>query len=109
MKGTVYCAENRLTNEKIVENARAFQAMGAQFINVAGYGYGESPFRYCPDYFPYPEVGGDMRPYMDQYRGKGLWTDSARYIKQAVSVPVITAGRMTEEIAEKILEDGMQI
>lgn len=106
MNGREYCASNGLTIEESVENARAFEAMGAQFINVAGYGYGEAPFRYCPDYFPYPEVEPEMAKYLDQYRGKGLWTDSARHIKQAVHVPVITAGRMTEEKAEKILADG---
>lgn len=106
MNGREYCARNGLTIEESVENARAFEAMGAQFINVAGYGYGEAPFRYCPDYFPYPEVEPEMAQYLGQYRGKGLWTDSARHIKQAVHVPVITAGRMTEETAEKILADG---
>lgn len=106
MNGREYCARNGLTIEESVENARAFEAMGAQFINVAGYGYGEAPFRYCPDYFPYPEVEPEMAQYLAQYRGKGLWTDSARHIKQAVHVPVITAGRMTEETAEKILADG---
>ncbi|WP_294557644.1 FAD-dependent oxidoreductase [uncultured Mailhella sp.] len=106
MNGREYGAKGAITIEEAVENARAFEAMGAQFINVAGYGYGEAPFRYCPDYFPYPEPEDFMKPYMDAYRGKGLWTDSASHIKKAVNVPVITAGRMNEDLAEKVLEDG---
>jgi len=106
MNGREYCARNALTIEESMENAKAFEAMGAQFINVAGYGYGEAPFRYCPDYFPYPEPEEAMKPYMDMYRGKGLWTDSASHIKKVVSVPVITAGRINEDLAERILNDG---
>ena len=43
---------------------------------------------------------------MDEYRGKGLWTAVARQIKDAVDVPVITAGRMDENLAERVLEAG---
>ncbi len=106
MNGREYGARGAIVIEEAMENAKAFEAAGAQFINVAGYGYGEAPFRYCPDYFPYPEPDDFMIPYMDAYRGKGLWTDSASHIKKVVSVPVITAGRMNEDLAEKILEDG---
>ncbi len=55
MNGREYGAKNGITIEESMKNARAFEAAGAQFSNVAGYGYGEAPFRYCPDYFPYPE------------------------------------------------------
>ena len=79
---------------------------GAQYISIAGYGYGPTPFRYCPDYFPYPEPDPFMEPFMDEYRGKGLWTAVARQIKDAVDVPVITAGRMDENLAERVLEAG---
>ncbi|MCQ2444738.1 MAG: NAD(P)/FAD-dependent oxidoreductase, partial [Mailhella sp.] len=106
MNGREYCAPNGLTIEESIENAIAFEKMGAQFINVAGYGYGEAPFRYCPDYFPYPEPEEQMLPFMEAYKGKGLWTDSASQIKKHVHVPVITAGRMTEDLAEKVLADG---
>ncbi len=106
MNGREYGAKGGITIEIAMENAQAFEAMGAQYINVAGYGYGESPFRYCPDYFPYPEPEDFMLPYMDAYKGKGLWTDSASRIKKVVTVPVITAGRMNEDLAEKVLEDG---
>lgn len=106
MNGREYGAKGAITIEEAMENAKAFEKAGAQFINVAGYGYGEAPFRYCPDYFPYPEPDGFMLPYMEAYKGKGLWTDSAAQIKKVVNVPVITAGRMNEDLAEKVLADG---
>lgn len=95
-----------ITAEQAAENARAFVEAGAQYISIAGYGYGPTPFRYCPDYFPYPEPDPFMEPFMDEYRGVGLWTAVARQIKDAVDVPVITAGRMDENLAERVLEAG---
>lgn len=106
MNGREYGAKKGITLEEAVENAQAFEAAGAQFLNVAGYGYGTMPFRYCPDYFPYPEPEDFMEPYMDIYRHKGLWTDSAGYVKKVVHVPVITAGRMNEDLAERVLNEG---
>ncbi len=87
-----------ITAEQAAENARAFVEAGAQYISIAGYGYGPTPFRYCPDYF-HPELDPFMEPFMDEYRGVGLWTAVARRIKDAVDVPVITAGRMDENLA----------
>lgn len=106
INGREYGAKGGITIEEAMENAVAFESAGAAFINVAGYGYGEAPFRYCPDYFPYPEPDDFMLEHMNDYRTKGLWTASASYIKKVVKAPVITAGRMHEDLAERILTDG---
>lgn len=106
INGREYGAKGGITIEEAMENAVAFEAAGAKFINVAGYGYGQAPFRYCPDYFPYPEPDDFMLPHMESYKGKGLWTASATRIKTVVKVPVITAGRMDEDLAERVLTDG---
>lgn len=95
-----------ITPEDAAENAKAFVEAGAQYISVAGYGYGPTPFRYCPDYFAYPDPYEFMEPFMDEYRDKGLWTANVRTIKDAVDVPVMTAGRMDENLAERVLEEG---
>ena len=106
LNGREYGAKNGITIEEAMENAIALEEAGAQYLNVAGYGYGTMPFRYCPDYFPYPEPEDFMVPYMDVYHDKGLWTDSASSIKKVAHVPVITAGRMDEDLAERVLNDG---
>ncbi len=80
-----------ITAEQAAENARAFVEAGAQYISIAGYGYGPTPFRYCPDYFPYPEPDPFMEPFMDEYRGVGLWTAVARRIKDAVETIALVA------------------
>ncbi|AOV97590.1 NADH:flavin oxidoreductase [Edwardsiella hoshinae] len=106
INGREYGAAGAITITEAMENAVALEQAGAQFINVAGYGYGNAPFRYCPDYFPYPEPDDFMLPYMASWHDKGLWTDSARQIRKVVNVAVITAGRMDEDRAERILRDG---
>ena len=89
------------------ETAKALVAAGAQYVNVAGYGYGPLSFRYCPDYFPYPDPEPHMVPFMEAYRTRGLWNEGTVAVKRAVGdVPVITAGRMDEDLAEDVLEKG---
>jgi len=88
------------------ETAKALQAGGAQYISVAGYGYGPLSFRYCPDYFPYPDPEPHMEPFMDLYETRGLWNEGTVAVKHAVDVPVFTAGRMDENLAEDVLEKG---
>lgn len=95
-----------ITPEIAVENARALEAAGAQYISVSMYGYGPLSFRYCPDYFPYPDPEPHMVPYMDRYNDLGLIHLPAKMIKAAVKVPVMMAGRMDEDKAERILEAG---
>ena len=95
-----------ITPKIAVENARALEAAGAQYISVSMYGYGPLSFRYCPDYFPYPDPEPHMVPYMDRYNDLGLIHLPAKMIKAAVKVPVMMAGRMDEDKAERILEAG---
>ncbi len=95
-----------ITPQIAVENARALEAAGAQYISVSMYGYGPLSFRYCPDYFPYPDPEPHMVPYMERYNDLGLIHLPAKMIKEAVSVPVMMAGRMDEDKAERILEAG---
>lgn len=89
------------------ETAKSLVAAGAQYVNVAGYGYGPLSFRYCPDYFEYPEPEPHMVPFMDAFYTRGLWNEGTVAVKKAVgNTPVITAGRMDEDLAEDILEKG---
>lgn len=106
LNGQEFGAKNALTIEEAVENSKALTDAGAEFISVSGYGFGPLAMRYCPDYFPYPEPEPHMAQYMDRYKGQGLWVEPAARIKKAVNVPVIVAGRMNEDLAEKILEQG---
>lgn len=106
INGQEWGAKGVITIEEAVENARVLEAAGADYINVSGYGLGPLPFRYCPDYFQYPEAEEHMKPYMNRFKGDGLLIEPAAAIKKAVKVPVICAGRMDEDKGEAILQQG---
>ena len=95
-----------ITPELAVENAKALEKAGYQYISVSGYGYGPLPFRFVPDYFTYPDPEPHMVPYMKDYYGLGLWMPATKMVKQAVSVPVIGCGRMDENKGEQVIEEG---
>lgn len=106
MNGHEWGAKGELTVEEAVEAAKIFEKAGVNYISVSGYGYGPLPFRYLPDYWPYPEPEEHMKPYMDDYRGLGLLVPPAEAIKKAVSIPVIAVGRMDENKGEAVLAQG---
>lgn len=96
-----------MTIEESKQIAQIFEAAGACYISVSGYGYGPLPMTYVPDYFPYPEPEEYMKPYMDRYKGVGLYAYAATEIKKVVKkVPVIAVGRMDENKAEHLLQEG---
>lgn len=106
MNGQEWGAKGALTNEEAVEAAKIFEKAGVDYISVSGYGYGPLPWRYLPDYWPYPEPEEHMKPYMDDFRGLGLLVPRAEAIKKAVTVPVITVGRMDEVKGEAAIAQG---
>ena len=106
MNGQEWGADKGLTIAETVPIAKIFEGAGVRYISVSGYGFGPLPFRYLPDYWPYPEPEEHMKPYLKDFMGDGLLIPAAAAIKQAVNIPVIAVGRLDEAKAEKILEEG---
>ena len=106
MNGQEWGADKGLTIAETVAIAKIFEGAGVRYISVSGYGFGPLPFRYLPDYWPYPEPEEHMKPYLKDFMGDGLLIPAAAAIKQAVNIPVIAVGRLDEAKAEKILEEG---
>ena len=95
-----------LTIADAKDNAVALEKAGVDYVSVSGYGFGPLYFRYCPDYFPYPQPESHMQQFMARFRKESLWAEPARAIKQVVEVPVMVSGRMDENRAEACLRDG---
>ena len=55
MNGQEWGADKGLTIAETVAIAKIFEGAGVRYISVSGYGFGPLPFRYLPDYWPYPE------------------------------------------------------
>lgn len=106
MNGQEWGAEGRLTPDVAARIAAKLAETGIDYLSVNGYGYGPNPFKYCPDYFPYPEPEDFMKPFMDEYAGDGINMAGVVAIKRAVDIPVIAAGRLDERSGEAALEAG---
>ncbi|WP_290705216.1 MULTISPECIES: FAD-dependent oxidoreductase [Gordonia] len=88
--GKEYGEDDGLTTEEAAQAAHLFQAAGADAIDVTG--WGRNPFVNFTD-GPLPDA-------------LGAYVELAGAVKQAVTIPVITVGRVLPDIGEKAIADG---
>ncbi|MEU1980856.1 FAD-dependent oxidoreductase [Nocardia sp. NPDC019395] len=88
--GREFGEEGALTTEEAVRAAALFDAAGADAIHVTG--WGRNPFSNFTD-GPLPDT-------------IGAYTALAAEVKKAVSIPVITVGRVLPDIGEKAIAEG---
>jgi 2,4-dienoyl-CoA reductase (NADPH2) len=105
INGQEFGHPNAITPAEAAEASKFLEAAGVDYISVTGYGYGKIPMQYVADYWPYPEPDDFMKPYVKRFK-TGLTVPAAEAVKKAVNVPVITVGRLDEELGEEILRDG---
>ena len=105
INGQEFGHPNAMTPEEGARAAVLLEAAGADYISVTGYGYGTEPMQYVADYWPYPEPDDFMRPYVKRFK-TGLLVPAAEATKKAVRLPVITVGRLDEDLGEQILREG---
>ncbi len=106
MNGEEWGSNRRLVPDESSRIAKILEEAGADYISVTGYGYGPLPFRYVPDYWPYPDPEEHMKPFMYAFKRQGIVIPGTEAIKKSVSIPVIGTGRLTPELAEEILQQG---
>lgn len=104
--GQEYGHPDAITIEEGVEIAKAYDAAGADYISVTGYGYGPVPMQFALDYWMYPTPDEDMKQFLPRLDGAGLSVPPAAAIKAAVKAPVFGVGFATPEKAEMALEEG---
>lgn len=88
--GREFGEDDALTTEEAKQASALFEAAGADAIHVTG--WGRNPFSNFTD-----------GPLPDRV---GAYTELAGEVKKAVSIPVITVGRVLPEIGEKVLAEG---
>ena len=90
---------------------RILAAAGADAIQVRNHWIGYHVGGYLPDVLFYPEPPIPTREFPAEYnwshRGVGANLLLAAGMKKAVSIPVITVGRLDPELGERVLRDGM--
>ncbi|ROZ50352.1 FAD-binding protein [Rhodococcus sp. WS3] len=90
LAGQEYGETDGLTVDEAVAAAKMFEEAGADAIHVTGTAL--NAFANFTD-GPLPDK-------------VGFYTDNATRIKQAISIPVITVGRMLPEVGEKMIAEG---
>ncbi len=90
--------------------ARLLQEAGADAIQVRSNWMGYHVGGYLPDVLFYPEPPVPLKSfpeeYNSKYRGAGANLNLAAGVKRAVSIPVITVGKITPALGEKALRQG---
>lgn len=88
--GREFGEDDALTTEEAKQASALFEAAGADAVHVTG--WGRNPFSNFTD-----------GPLPDRV---GAYTELAGEVKKAVSIPVITVGRVLPEIGEKVIAEG---
>jgi len=105
MNGKEWGHELGTTNEEAIEFATMFEAAGADYLQVSGYGYGEHWLCAFPDLVLYPEVTPTTKKLADRIPAGALIPEAAE-IKAAVGIPVSGVGRLSLESAAKAVAEG---
>jgi 2,4-dienoyl-CoA reductase (NADPH2) len=105
--------EKGLTPEESCGIARILESSGADAIHVRVHFYNRPSHpdnrisTEFPDIAMYPEVPFPLGPGADTSRhGAGGWTPVAAMIKRAVSIPVISVGRLDADLGENLIRRG---
>jgi 2,4-dienoyl-CoA reductase (NADPH2) len=89
--------------------AQILEAAGADGIHVRGYGFGDFSFTNIlwPENIFYPEPPKFLPKVIDgSHNGAGAVVPMAAALKEVVSIPIITVGRINPILGEKILQQG---
>ena len=107
MNGAEFGLENGITIEEAKEFAKMFEEAGVDYIQVRACGYGEYHGIPWNEMIFYPEPPKPVSKLLDgRNNGIGAIVPLAAKIKEVVSIPVITVGRLDPEIGEDILKKG---
>ncbi len=102
--------EKCLTVDEFKKIAWIAQEAGANAIMVRSIWLGKHISGFLPETIFYPELPVPLSDYNKKFDwsqlGAGAQVPFAAAVKQAVSIPVITVGRLDAELGEKVLKEG---
>lgn len=106
INGAEYGGNNGLTIEESQGLARILERAGANSIQVRSYRFGNVTSLW-PEQLLYPEPLEQLPTELDWSKtGAGAYVPLAAAIKQVVSIPIITVGRLDPNLGEKALREG---
>ena len=107
INGVEYGVDGGITLGESKVASQMLEEAGADYISVSAGGYGEYSYLQWPEQIFRPEPPEPLGEGIDgRHGGAGALVPLAEAIKRTVSVPVITVGGLSPDIAEKILRQG---
>ncbi|NQT72235.1 MAG: FAD-dependent oxidoreductase [Chloroflexi bacterium] len=105
INGAEYGGDDGISIEESQSLARIMEQAGANSIQVRSYMFGNI-LSLWPEQLLYPEPLEHLPSALDWSRnGAGAYVPLAAAVKQVVSIPVITVGRLDPALGEKVLRD----
>jgi 2,4-dienoyl-CoA reductase (NADPH2) len=95
-----------LTHAETTRIARMLETAGVDLINVTVYGYNDLEWVFFPEQAIFPEAASDMGDFAEAVRRGDALVVDADAIKKSVSIPVIAAGGLSLDGAERALRRG---
>jgi len=102
-----YGIDKAITIDEAQGFARIIQDAGADAVQARAYGYKKYAILHPgPERILYPEPPKSLIDELDWSRkGAGAFVPLSESVKKAVSIPVITVGRLDPELGEQVLEE----
>jgi 2,4-dienoyl-CoA reductase (NADPH2) len=94
-------AEEGIAFGKLIEEA------GADFLDISGYGYNEFLWGYWGEQLNALQPPDEVKEWLDTVQEPGFIISQAAKVKEAVSIPVISGGRVDPIVADKDVQAGL--
>jgi 2,4-dienoyl-CoA reductase (NADPH2) len=95
-----------ITAEEGIAFAKLIEEAGADFLDISGYGYNEFLWGYWSEQLRAMEPSPDVRAWLNTVQDPGFIIAQAANVKKAVSIPVISGGRIDPLVADKDVKTG---
>ncbi len=95
-----------LTVSESTAFAMLFEEAGADFLDISGYGYNSFLWGYWGEQLRALEPDPEVRRWLKTITDPGFIIAQAAQIKKAVSIPVISGGRIDPRVADRDIKRG---
>jgi len=96
-----------ITAEEGIAFAKLIEKAGADFLDISGYGYNEFLWGYWGEQLRALQPPAEVKAWLNTVQDPGFIISQAANVKKAVSIPVISGGRIDPKIADKDVATGM--
>jgi 2,4-dienoyl-CoA reductase (NADPH2) len=95
-----------ITADESIAFAAVFEEAGADFLDISGYGYKSFLWGYWGEQLRALPPAAEVKPWLKTIEDPGFIIAQAAQVKKAVSIPVISGGRIDPRVADRDIKKG---